>query len=136
MGGEVELENTSAGVLEVPLQMSPFQHLNLVVTDSSGREVSHGHYGNRFSPLETPYTWRLKPGEKFVGNVSLLGNVPKEKQLPGTYVVRALYDGPAGIAMSEPLQIQLLPADQVVATPILSAGAAEGAAQQDPSSPG
>jgi hypothetical protein len=48
--GEVELENVSSVPVEIELEMSPFQHLNLVVTDSQGEVVSEGHYGNRFSP--------------------------------------------------------------------------------------
>jgi hypothetical protein len=108
----VELENTSDAVLEIELQMSPFQHLNLVVTHESGQVVSDGHYGDRFSPLEAPYTLRLKPGEKYTGDVSLLGNVPEEKQLPGSYTVQAVYAYKSFVAASEPLQIQLTKEDR------------------------
>jgi hypothetical protein len=120
--GEVELENTSADVLEIELQMSPFQHLNLVVTDAAGRVVSEGHYGDRFSPLEEPYVFRLQPGEKYTGSVSLLGTVPEQKRLPGTYTVRAVYEYKRLIAVSEPFHVQLEGEPSLSPNPSSSAG--------------
>jgi hypothetical protein len=105
--GEVELENTSEKSIEIPLQMSPLQCLNLVVKDAAGNVVSEGHYGNRFSPLAEVYTFRLEPGQKYAHNVSLLGTVPESKQLPGTYTVEAVYQAPGLMAASGPLEIEL-----------------------------
>src|SRR4051812_40233124 len=78
--GEVELENTSPGVVELEVRSSPLQYLNLVITGPSGEVVSDWFYGELFSPLAEPYAFRLAPGEKFTANVSLLGNVPQEKR--------------------------------------------------------
>jgi hypothetical protein len=104
--GEVELENVSSAPVEIELEMSPFQHLNLVVTDSEGAVVSEGHYGNRFSPLAEKFTWRLQPGQKYTHNVSLLGTVPETKRTPGMYTVRAIYQYKTLKAVSEPLIVE------------------------------
>jgi hypothetical protein len=104
--GEVELENKADAPIEIELQMSPFQYLNLIVRDASGSVVSEGFYGNLFSPVEVPYTLRLQPGETYVGPVSLLGNVPLEKQRAGRYTVQAIYTYKDLRAVSEPLEFQ------------------------------
>jgi hypothetical protein len=104
--GEVELENLSSTPIEIELEMSPFQHLNLVVTDSEGAVVSDGHYGNRFSPLAERVLWRLQPGQKYTHTVSLLGTVPVPLR-PGVYTVRAVYQYKTLKAVSEPLIVEL-----------------------------
>lgn len=101
------MENTSAGLLEIEVTLSPLQHLNLIVTDASGAVVSEGHYGNRFSPLAEPYTLRLRPGEKFAGPVTLLGTVPEARRRPGEYSVRAVYEHGGLRAVSEPFTVRL-----------------------------
>lgn len=105
--GEVELENVSPEVIEIIVQMMPFQYLDLIVRDSAGKVVSTSHYGDIFSPHEKPYVFRLQPGEKYTGPVSLVGNVPKDKQLPGRYSVHAVYEYEGVKAVSEPLEVQL-----------------------------
>jgi hypothetical protein len=105
--GEVELENTSDKPIEITLQMSPLQYLNLVVKDSAGNVISEGHYGNCFSPLAEEYTFRLEPGQKYTHNVSLLGTVPEAKQLPGRYTVQAVYQASGLCAASAPLGIEI-----------------------------
>jgi hypothetical protein len=105
--GEVELENTSDKPVEVELQMSPLQYLNLVVRDAAGNVVSEGHYGNRFSPLAEAYRLRLEPGQKYAHTVSLLGTVPESKQLPGKYTVQAVYQTRGWTAVSAPIEIDL-----------------------------
>ena len=105
--GEVELENTSRDVLEIEVHSSPLQYLNLVVTDAAGKALPTSAYGDFFSPLSKPYVLRLGPGEKFTGPVSLLGNVPREKRLPGTYTVRAVYEYNGLSAVSDPLEVRL-----------------------------
>jgi hypothetical protein len=107
LGGEVVLENTSPDVMEIEVQMSPLQYLNLVVKDAQGKVVSEGHYGDRFSPLESPHVLRLEPGERFIGNVSLLGTVPENKRLPGNYTIQAIYNYRSIRAFSEPFEIRL-----------------------------
>jgi hypothetical protein len=107
IAGEVELENTSSSVLEIEMRTSPLQYLNLVVTDAAGKVVSDSVYGDLFSPLAEPYTLRLQPGEKFTAPVSLMGNVPEEKQQPGTYTVQAVYEYGGLRTVSEPLRVQL-----------------------------
>jgi hypothetical protein len=101
------LENTSEKPIEITLQMSPLQYLNLVVRDGAGNVVSEGHYGNRFSPLAEEYTFRLEPGQKYTHNVSLLGTVPESKQTPGRYTVQAVYQGSGLTAVSGLLEIEL-----------------------------
>jgi hypothetical protein len=105
--GEVEIENISPDVIEIEVTMHPLQYLDLVITDAAGDLVPAPPYGNKFSPRETPYLFRLAPGEKYVHNVSLLGNIPEDKLLSGTYTVRATYEWNGLRAVSEPLQVQL-----------------------------
>jgi hypothetical protein len=104
--GEVEIENVSPDVIEIQVTMHPLQYLNLVITDPMGNLVPAPPYGDMFSPRETPYAFRLAPGEKYTHNVSLLGNVPEDKRLAGSYRVRAIYDCDGLRAVSESLQVQ------------------------------
>jgi hypothetical protein len=105
--GEVEIENLSPDVITIEVTMHPLQYLNLVITDTAGNRVPAPAYGHLFSPRETPYLWRLAPGEKFTHNVALLGNIPAEKQLPGTYTVHAVYEYNGLKAVSEALRLDL-----------------------------
>ena len=107
LAGEVELQNTSSSVLEIEVRTSPLQYLNLIVTDAAGNVVSASFYGDLFSPVAEPYTLRLQPGEKLTGPISFMGNVPEERQSPGEYTVRAVYECNALRAISEPLRVQL-----------------------------
>jgi hypothetical protein len=90
--GEVELENTSPALVEIPYQMSPLQYLDLFVTGPSGSLVSEGHFGDRFSPMRQEHVLRLQPGEKFRNDIPLLGTVPQEKRTAGVYKVQAVYE--------------------------------------------
>jgi hypothetical protein len=103
----VEIENVSADVVEIAVTMHPLQYLHLVITDAAGNLVPAAPYGNIFSPRETPYLFRLAPGEKYTHNVSLLGTIPEEQQSPGLYLVRAIYEYNGLRAVSEPLHVQL-----------------------------
>jgi hypothetical protein len=103
--GEVELENTSTTVLDIEYDMSPLQYLDLVVSDAAGRVVSKGHYGDCFSPMAQAVRRQMKPGEKLIGDVSLLGNVPPEARVPGEYVVQAIFEYGAVRAVSDPIRI-------------------------------
>ena len=105
--GEVELENTSGEVLEIVSHFSPFQYLDIVVRDASGRVLSEGHYGDIFSPMENAYVWRLQPGEKLLHPVSLTAAVPQEKIAPGEYTVQAVYEHNGLRAVSEPFRFQI-----------------------------
>jgi hypothetical protein len=105
--GQVELENTSPDVLEIEVHSNPLQYLNLIVTDEAGNIFPTTYYGDFFAPLSEPYMLRLGPGEKFTGPVGLLGNLPQEKRLPGTYTVRAVYEYHGLKAVSEPLEVRL-----------------------------
>lgn len=110
MAGEIELENISPSVLEIENDMHPLQHLDIVVTDARGTVLSEGHYGDIFSPRGRIDILRLAPGEKYTHNVALLGTLPQDNQVPGTYTVHAVYEYNGLRAVSEPLQVQL-PAD-------------------------
>jgi hypothetical protein len=107
LAGEVELENTSSEVLEIPVKIAPLQYLNLSVSNAEGRVISEGHHGDRFSPVEQPYIWRLAPGETYRANVSLLGTVAPEKQQPGSHTIRAVYEVGTLCAVSAPLLLHL-----------------------------
>lgn len=107
IAGEVELKNTSSESLEIVTQMSPLQYLNLIVTDATGNIVSGSHYGNIFSPAARPFTVRIEPGESFVGPISFMGNVPRAKQLPGRYMVQAVFEYEKLRAISEPYFVEL-----------------------------
>jgi hypothetical protein len=107
--GEVELENTSSTLLQIELQMSPLQYLNLIVQDAAGNVISEGHYGERFSPVAEPYTFCLEPGQKYTHNVALLGTVPETKRRPGRYIVQAVYQARGLTAVSTPLALELPP---------------------------
>jgi hypothetical protein len=104
-----------AGV-EVEVRTSPLQYLNLIVADADGNVVSDSFYGDQFSPLVEPYTFRLEPGEKFTGPISFLGNVPEKFWRPGEYTVRAVYEYNGMTAVSEPLRVRLA-APQTSETP-------------------
>jgi hypothetical protein len=103
----VEVENTSAAVVEITVRASPLQYLNLVVTDAGGNVVSDSFYGDLFSPLDEPYTLRLQPGEKFTGTISFLGNVPERHCQPGDFTVVAVYEYEGLRGVSEPLRVRL-----------------------------
>jgi hypothetical protein len=103
--GEVELENLSAGLLEIPYWMTALQHLNLVVTDSGGKVVSEGHFGDRFAPTREPQVLRLAPGEKYTANVHLFATAPHALTCPGTYAVRAVYETDGFRAASDPVEV-------------------------------
>jgi hypothetical protein len=107
----VELENRSPDPLEIEVRTSPLQYLDLVVVGPGGQVVSESFYGNLFSPLAEPYTFRLRPGQKYTGPVSLLGNVPRQKWQPGCYTVRAIYSYRDLHASSEPIEIHLEESD-------------------------
>jgi len=107
IAGEIELENTSSSVIEIETDMHPLQYLNIVVTDLRGIILSEGHYGDNFSPCGRINIHHLGPGEKYRHIVSLLGTLPQEKWLPGTYMVKAVYQYKGLRAVSEPLQVQL-----------------------------
>jgi hypothetical protein len=105
--GEVEIDNVSSHVIEIEVRMHPLQYLHLEIVDACGNPVPAFPYGDFFSPREIPYIFRLAPGEKYIHNVGLLNGVPDEKQLPGTYTVRAVYEYPGMKAVSEPLEVQI-----------------------------
>ncbi len=105
--GEIELENSSLNGIEIETDMHPLQHLNLVVTDARGTVLSEGHYGDMFSPRGRIDTFCLTPGEKYTHNVFLFENVPEEKQVAGTYTIRAVYEYKGLKAISEPLLVEL-----------------------------
>jgi hypothetical protein len=107
LAGEVELENTSSGVVEIEIDTHPLQYLNLVVRDAAGALVCAGHYGDIFSPPGETRTFRLAPGARYTHNVFLLGTVPEESRQPGRYSVQAIYASPELTALSTPLEIEL-----------------------------
>jgi hypothetical protein len=110
-GRELELENSSPNPVEIEVRAPPLQYLNLVVVGPGGQVVSESFYRNLFSPLAGPYTFRLRPGQKYTGPVSLLGNVPRQKWQPGCSTVRAVYAYRDLHASSEPIDIHLEESD-------------------------
>jgi hypothetical protein len=109
LAGEIELENVSSQVLEIDVQASPLQYLDLSITDAGGQVISAWRYGESFSPVASAYTFRLGPGEKYTAPVALLGNVPPEKRLPGTYLIRAVYECEGVKAVSEVFRLDYRP---------------------------
>src|SRR5262245_23797130 len=107
LAAEVELESCAGTPLDILVQCSLWQYLDLVVEDADGRTVSEWHYGNIFSPLEHPYTLRIGPAEKRAANVLLLANVPEEARRPGRYSVRAVFAYDGLRAESEPLWVDV-----------------------------
>jgi hypothetical protein len=103
--GEVELENVSATPLEIAYRMTPLQYLNLVVTDSGGRVVSEGHFGDRFAPTLDPLVLRLPPGATFTATVHLFATVPLDPVPAGTYTVQAVYEHDGLRAVSESVKV-------------------------------
>jgi hypothetical protein len=102
---EVELENVSAGPLEISYQMTALQYLNLVVTDAAGRVVSEGHFGDRFAPTLEPQILRLEAGARFTADVSLFATLRQWPVPSGTYAVRAVYEYNGSRAVSEPVEV-------------------------------
>jgi hypothetical protein len=105
------LENLSPKPVEIEVGASPLQYLNLIVVGPEGQIVSESFYGNLFSPLAEPYTFRLQPGQKYTGPISFLGNVPRHKWRPGHYTIRAVYTYGDLHACSEALEIHLEESD-------------------------
>jgi hypothetical protein len=103
----VEIENISAEPIEIEVTMHPLQYLNVLVTDETGNVLPAPPYGHLFSPREGAYVLRLAPGEKYTHNVSLLGTLIEEKQLPGTYTVRCVYEYGDLKAVSEPVRVEI-----------------------------
>jgi hypothetical protein len=101
------LENVSSTAVAIEVYTSPLQYLDLIATDRIGQVVSTSFYGDLFSPLDKPYTLRLRPGEKYTGPVGLLATVPVEKQHPGKYTVQAVYEFEELWAVSESLRVVL-----------------------------
>jgi hypothetical protein len=104
--GEVELENRSAGPLEIEYTMTPLQFLELVVIGPGGEIVSEGHFSDRFSPARESAVLRLLPGEKFTANVALLATVPRERRCPGRFTVCASYCFQSIRIEAEPLTVE------------------------------
>jgi len=109
LAGEIELENVSGDVLEIEVETSPLQYLDLIVIDAAGEMLSGWRYSECFSPLELPYTLRLSPGEKHSAPVSLLGNVPHEKRMPGVYLIQAVFEYKGTKAVSEVFRLDYRP---------------------------
>jgi hypothetical protein len=105
----VEIENVSSEVIEIEVMMHPLQNLDLVIVDEAGAIVPAAPYSYIFSPHGAPYNFRLAPGEKYTHCVSLLGTLPYEERLPGTYTVHAIYEYNGLRAVSEPVQVQIPP---------------------------
>jgi hypothetical protein len=105
--GEVEIEKVSPETITIAVTMHPLQYLDLVITDAAGDLVPAAPYGHPFSPRESPWGLRLGPGEKYLHNVSLLGTIPPETQVPGTYTVRAVYTYGGLRTVSEPVQVEI-----------------------------
>ncbi len=103
--GEVELENRSSSPLEIAYRMTALQYLNLEITDSGGRIVSEGHFGDRFAPTLEPLVLRLRPGEKFTANVHLFATAPRHGLPSGTYTVRTVYEYNGLRAVSDPVEV-------------------------------
>ena len=107
--GEVEIENVSNKILDIETQSSLLAHLDLLVTDAEGHNLSAWHYGDSFSPHETVATIRLLPGERYTAPVSLLGNVSKDQRIPGTFLIRAVFEQGGLRAVSDPLRLDYQP---------------------------
>jgi len=71
--GAVEIEKVSSDVNEIEVTDARASVPQTVITDGKGDLVPAAPYGNIFSPRETPYIFRLAPGEEFIHNDSLLG---------------------------------------------------------------
>ncbi|HKI35650.1 MAG TPA: hypothetical protein VKA46_27590 [Gemmataceae bacterium] len=112
LAGEVELENVSGDVLEIEVQTSPLQYLDLLVSNAAGELLSGWRYGECFSPVELSYTFCLGPREKYTAPVSLLGNVPQAKRLPGTYLIQAVYEYKGARGVSEVFRLDYRPAQR------------------------
>ena len=109
--GEVEIENVSDEPIEIVIQASELEHLDLLVTNDRGEVVSAFHYGIIFSPFSLGHTWQLLPGHKLVRSVNLLATVPEEKRKPGRYSVQAVYVYEQLHAVSERIEFDLPPAN-------------------------
>jgi hypothetical protein len=103
----VEIENISEAAIELEVTMHPLQYLDLVVRDGAGNVLPTRPFGHVFSPREKPLLLRLEPGDKYTHNVSLLGTIPEEEQLPGDYTVQAVFTYNGLRATSEPLCVTL-----------------------------
>jgi hypothetical protein len=88
--GEIILTNVSEGEVVIDYDShSPLQYLDLVVTDAAGAALPTRFYGDLFGGVGGECL-RLRPGEAFVHNVSLVGN--HTGRVPaGRYTTRAVF---------------------------------------------
>ena len=122
--GEVVLTNVSDGEVVIDFNShSPLQYLNLVVTDATGAALPTRFYGNLFGGFGGECL-RLRPGEAFVHNVSLVGN--RTGRVPaGRYTARAVFRYGGWVAESTSLGFELpndVPGPEHATAPRLTTG--------------
>jgi hypothetical protein len=108
--GEDEIENISDEPIEIVIQASELEYLDLLVTNDRGEVDSAFHYGIIFSPFSLRHPRQLLPGRKLVRRVNFLATVPEEKRKPGRYSVQAMYVYEQLHAVSERIEFDLPPA--------------------------
>ena len=65
--------------------------MDLIIRNSSGKNVSSFYYGNLFSPLGKPCELSLKPKEKYNHPVSLFATVNIEDKQLDQYIIQAVF---------------------------------------------
>ncbi len=90
---DVAITNISCADVDIGSKSGPYAHLDLRVKDPTGAIVKTEPLSSLLSTqsLLKPKQYILKPGEVYRCKVDLLGQVPVEKRIAGTYKVKALY---------------------------------------------
>ena len=108
--GEVEIKNTGKQDITITYNSSPWEFLNLEVTNPVGKMISGGKYGDRFSPSSPTPEMQiiLRPGETFRRAVQVFGN-SKEGDLtkPGVYRVVAVFEYEKLRAVAAPVMLNV-----------------------------
>ena len=90
---EVTITNISNANVDIGSQLGWEEHLDLRVKDPTGANVKTEPLSSFLSTqsLFKPKPDILKPGEVHLTEVGLLGGVPEEERITGTYQVQAVY---------------------------------------------
>jgi len=107
LAGQIELENNSSDPIDIVYERHVLQFLNFNNTALDGHELPTTYYGDIVGSVGHNPTLRLMPGETFVHNVALLGNLAEVDRRPGRYTVVAVYEYNNALYISEPYTVEV-----------------------------
>ena len=108
--GRVEIKNISKQEIVITYNTSPWEFLDLEVADPTGKVISDGKYGDRFSPstIIAERIVTLRPGDVFTRAVDVFGSSKEtDRMTPGIYRVVAVFGYNEVLAKSDPVMLNL-----------------------------